>query len=153
MGLTWNSKITIFLIFSWSFFTSKSMKFLCTFMYPFWDTRKILTLKLMTYFKLKLYAISGYVGKIQNFEILLIFWWHLCFFFEIFHFEGDFDLHKRFSSKIFFCLLKSLIIFKEKHRLQGGDSLSRFPVILIFRKKVVFFQFTRNFDLVANHER
>ena len=92
----------------------------------------------MTYFKLKLYALSGYVGKIQNFEILLIFWWHLCFFFEIFHFEGDFDLHKRFSSKIFFCLLKSLIIFKEKHRLQGGDSLSRFPVILIFRKKVVF---------------
>ena len=110
-----------------------------------------------TYFKLKFYALSGYVGeivkKIQNFEISSIFWWYLCFFFEIFHFEVNFDLHERFSPNFFFVCWKAWLFSREKHRLQGGDSLSRFSVILILRKKVVFFQFRRNFDLGANHER
>ena len=128
-----------------------------TFMCPLWGTQKIVTWKLKTYFKLKFYALSGYVGeiveKIQNFEILSIFWRYLCFFFEIFHFEVNFDLHERFSPNFFFVCWKAWLFSREKHRLQGGDSWSRFSVILILRKKVVFFQFRRNFDLVANHER
>ena len=114
-----------------------------TFVCPLWGTQKIVTWKLKTYFKLKFYALSGYVGeiveKIQNFEILSIFWRYLCFFFEIFHFEVNFDLHKKFSPKFFFVCWKVCLFSREKHRLQGGDSLSRFSVILILRKKVVFF--------------
>ena len=111
-------------------------------MCPLWDTQKIVTWKLTTYFKMKFYALSGYVGeiveKIQSFEISSIFWWYLCFFFEIFPFEANFDRHKRFSPNFFFVCWKVWLFSREKHRLQGGDSLSRFSVILILRKKVVF---------------
>ena len=57
------------------------------------------------------------------------------------------------SHRIFFSFAEKFDCFQgKKHRLQGCDSLSRFSVILILRKKVVFFQFRRNFDLVANYE-